>query len=430
MKQVAHYARRFAYHLISITIRPMLDIEKIRADFPILGVEAYPGIPLVYLDNAASSQKPEVVIEVMNAYYRQINANVHRGIHRLSEDATNAYEEARAKIARFIHAADVSEIIYVRNATEGFNLVAYSWGRSHIHAGDEILLTEMEHHANLVPWQILAEEKGAVIRYIPFLPDGTLDLSNLDTLLTEKTKLFSFTAVSNVFGTINPVKQLVDAGHAVGAVVMVDAAQAVPHTAVDVQAWDCDFMTFSGHKMCGPTGIGILHGKRHLLEAMPPFMGGGDMIRRVTLTGSTWNDLPWKFEAGTPSIAEGIGLGTAVDYLTAIGMENIHAHEQFITHYALEALSEIEGIVLYGPPASQRAGVTTFTLKGIHPHDISEIIDKDGIAIRAGHHCAMPLHQRLGVSATARASFYLHTTVGEIDKLVASLNHTRKLFRL
>ncbi|MBK6325607.1 MAG: cysteine desulfurase [Chloroflexi bacterium] len=408
----------------------MLDVEKIRADFPILSVEAYPGVPLVYLDSAASSQKPEVVLAAMDAYYRQINANVHRGIHRLSEDATNAYEAARLKIARFINAPDESQIIYVRNATEGFNLVAYSWGRQNIQAGDEILLTEMEHHANLVPWQMLAEEKGAVVRYIPFLADGTLDLSRLDGLLTERTKLFSFTAVSNVFGTINPVRQLVDAGHAVGAVVMVDAAQAVPHTAVDVQAWDCDFMTFSGHKMCGPTGIGILYGKRRLLESMPPFMGGGDMIRRVTLEGSTWNDLPWKFEAGTPSIAEGIGLGTAVDYLAGIGMDNIHAHEQFITHYALEALSEIKGITLYGPPASQRAGVATFTIQGIHPHDISEVVDKDGIAIRAGHHCAMPLHLRLNVSATARASFYLHTTTQEIDKLVASLNRTRKLFRL
>lgn len=408
----------------------MLDVEKIRADFPILSVDVYPDVPLVYLDSAASSQKPEVVLAAMDTYYRQMNANVHRGIHRLSEDATNAYEAARLKIARFIHAPDESLIIYVRNATEGFNLVAYSWGRQNIQAGDEILLTEMEHHANLVPWQMLAEEKGAVVRYIPFLSDGTLDLSRLDGLLTERTKLFSFTAVSNVFGTINPVRQLVDAGHAVGAVVMVDAAQAVPHTAVDIQAWDCDFMTFSGHKMCGPTGIGILYGKRRLLENMPPFMGGGDMIRRVTLEGSTWNDLPWKFEAGTPSIAEGIGLGTAVDYLTDIGMDNIHAHEQFITHYALEALSEVKGITLYGPPASQRAGVATFTIQGIHPHDISEVVDKDGIAIRAGHHCAMPLHLRLNISATARASFYLHTTTQEIDKLVASLNRTRKLFRL
>ncbi|RMG96987.1 MAG: cysteine desulfurase [Chloroflexi bacterium] len=408
----------------------MFDVDKIRADFPVLQEEVYPGVPLVYLDSAASSQKPLVVIEAMNEYYRRYNANVHRGIHRLSEEATNAYEGARERIARFINAAESCEIIYVRNATEGFNLVAYSWGRANIKPGDEILLTEMEHHANIVPWQLLVQEKGAVLRYVPFNEDGTLDLSSLSELLTERTRLFSFTAVSNVFGTINPVKQLVDAAHAVGALVMVDAAQAVPHMAVDVQAWDCDFMAFSSHKMCGPTGIGVLYGKRELLEAMPPFMGGGDMIRRVRLDGSTWNDLPWKFEAGTPSIAEAIGLGTAVDYLTNLGMDNIHAHEQFITNYALEALSEVPGLKVYGPPANQKAGVAAFTLKGLHPHDISELLDKDGIAIRAGHHCAMPLHHKLGLAATARASFYLHTTTQEIDKLVISLHRARKIFRL
>ena len=408
----------------------MLNVKKIRADFPILEREVYPGVPLVFLDSAASSQKPLPVIEAMDTYYRNYHANVHRGIHRLSEEATNAYEGAREKVAKFINAPDSAQVIYVRNATEGFNLVAYSWGRQNIQAGDEILLSEMEHHANLVPWQMLAEEKGAVVRYIPFREDGTLDLTNLDELLTEKTKLLSVTAVSNVFGTINPVKQLVEAGHAVGATVMIDGAQAVPHTAVDVQAWDCDFMAFSGHKMLGPTGIGILYGKRELLEAMPPFMGGGDMIRRVTLEKSTWNELPWKFEAGTPSIAEGIGLGTAVDYLNSLGMDAVHEYEQFITNYALEALSEVEGITLYGPPASQRAGVAAFSLAGLHPHDIAEILDKDGIAIRAGHHCAMPLHQKLQVNSTARASFYVHTTTEEVDKLVSSLNHARQLFRL
>jgi len=408
----------------------MFDIAKIRADFPILATEAYPGVPLVYLDSAASSQKPLAVIQAMSDYYLGHHANVHRGIHKLSEEATNLYEGAREKVARFINAPDSSQIIWLRNATEGFNLVAYSWGRSNIQAGDEILLTEMEHHANLVPWQILAEEKGAVLRFIPFNADGTLDLSHLDELLTEKTKLFSFTAVSNVFGTINPVKELVKAGHDVGAVVMVDGAQSVPHTKVDVQELDCDFLAFSGHKMCGPTGIGVLYGRRELLEAMPPFMGGGDMIRRVTLEKSTWNELPWKFEAGTPSIVEAIGLGTAVDYLTALGMDNIHAYEQFITNYALEALSEVPGLTVYGPPAAQKGGVAAFTIKGVHPHDISELIDKDGIAIRAGHHCAMPLHKKLGVSATARASFYLHTTTDEVDKLVKSLNRVRRIFRL
>lgn len=408
----------------------MLDVERIRADFPILNTEAHPGVPLVYLDSAASSQKPAAVIEAVDDYYRNYNANVHRGIHRLSEDATNAYEGARARIARFINAPDPQQVIYVRNATEGFNLVAYSWGRSNIEAGDEILLTEMEHHSNLVPWQFLAQEKGATIRYIPFKEDGTLDLSNLSDLLTEKTKLFSFTAVSNVFGTINPVKKLVAAAHAVGAVVMVDAAQAVPHMPVDVQDMDCDFLAFSGHKMGGPTGIGILYGKHELLEEMPPFLGGGDMIRRVRLEGSTWNELPWKFEAGTPSIAQGIGLGAAVDYLSQVGMDNVLAHEQFITNYALEALSEVQDLTVYGPPASQKGGVAAFTLNRVHPHDIAELLDKEGIAIRAGHHCAMPLHHKLGVVATARASFYMHTTTEEIDKLVDSLNRVRKVFRL
>jgi cysteine desulfurase / selenocysteine lyase len=408
----------------------MLNVAQVRKDFPILAVEAHPGVPLVYLDSAASSQKPTAVIEAMNEYYRGYNANVHRGIHRLSEDATNAYEGARQRIADFINAPSAEQVIYTRNATEAFNLVAATWGRANLKPGDEILLTEMEHHANIVPWQMVAEQTGATVRYIPFTVDGRLDLSDLDNLLTERTKLLAFTAVSNVFGTINPVSQLVRAAQAVGAVTMIDAAQAVPHMAVDVQAWDCDFMAFSGHKMCGPTGIGILYGKRALLEAMPPYMGGGDMIRRVTLAGSTWNDLPWKFEAGTPSIAEGIGLGAAVDYLSRLGMDNIHAHEQFLTHYALESLSEIPGLKLWGPSASEKAGVATFTLARVHPHDIAEILDKDGIAIRAGHHCAMPLHHKLGLSATARASFYLHTTTEEIDKLVASLHKVRQIFRL
>lgn len=408
----------------------MLDVNKIRADFPILHEEAYPGVPLIYLDSAASSQKPLSVIEAMNHYYRHINANVHRGIHRLSEEATNAYEGARERIARFINAADSAEVIYVRNATEAFNLVAYSWGRANLRPGDEILITAMEHHANIVPWQLLAEQTGVVLRHVPFLPNGTLDLDQLPHLLTEKTKLFSFTAVSNVFGTVNPVKQLVAAAHNVGALAMVDAAQAVPHMPVDVQAWNCDFLAFSAHKMCGPTGVGILYGKRPILAAMPPFMGGGDMIRRVTLEGSTWADLPHKFEAGTPSIAEGIGLGTAVDYLTNLGMENVHAYEQYITNYALEALSEIDGLNILGPSAAQRGGVAAFTINGLHPHDIAELLDQDGIAIRAGHHCAMPLHHICGVNSSARASFYIHTTTEEVDKLVASLNRAKKVFRL
>jgi cysteine desulfurase/selenocysteine lyase len=408
----------------------MFDVEKVRADFPILGREVHPGVPLVYLDSAASSQKPRQVIEAMNDYYRHSHSNVHRGIHQLSEEATNAYEGARVKLARFINAPDPEQVIYCRNATEGINLITYSWGRANISAGDEILLTEMEHHANLVPWQILAKEKGATIRYLPFKENGTLELERLPELLNKRTKVFAFTAMSNVFGTITPAEELVKAAHAAGAIAVVDGAQSVPHLAVDVQALDCDFLVFSGHKMCGPTGIGVLYGRRSLLEAMPPFLGGGDMIRRVTLEGATWNDLPWKFEAGTPSIAEAVGLGAAVDYLSELGMEAVQRHEQFIVNYALEALSEVQGIHLLGPPAAQRGGVAAFTLSGVHPHDIAQILDEEGLAIRAGHHCAMPLHQKLGVSASARASFYVYTTPGEIDKLVQGLMRTKRIFRI
>ncbi|MGD8806151.1 MAG: cysteine desulfurase [Chloroflexota bacterium] len=408
----------------------MIDVQAIRNDFPILAVEAHPGVPLVYLDNAATSQKPTAVIEAMNAYYRNYNANVHRGIHRLSEDATEAYEAARARIGQFINADDPATIIYVRNATEALNLVAYSWGRHNVGPGDEILLTEMEHHSNIVPWQLLAEEKGATVRYLPFTAEGALDLGALPGMLTERTKVFAFTAMSNVFGTINPTRQLVAAAHEVGAIAVVDAAQSVPHLPVDVVDLDCDFLAFSGHKMLGPTGVGVLYGKRALLEAMPPFLGGGDMIRRVRLEGSTWNDLPWKFEAGTPSIAEGIGLGAAVDYLDQIGMAEVHAYEQFITGYALEALSEVPGLRTIGPPANHRGGVAAFTLKGVHPHDVSQLLDQDGVAVRAGHHCAMPLHNKLQIPASARASFYIYTTTEDIDRLVSSLNRVRRVFRL
>ena len=406
-----------------------LDLTAIRADFPILQSVAHSGVPLVYLDSAATSQKPLAVIGAMDDYYRRYNANVHRGIHRLSEEATAAYEGARKKIAHFINAGDPAQIIFTRNATEAVNLVASSWGRANLQPGDEILLTEMEHHANIVPWQMIAAERGAVIRYLPFTPEGTLDLSGLDGLLTDKTKMLAFSAMSNVFGTINPTADLIRAAKEAGAVTLVDAAQSVPHLPVDLAELDCDFLVFSGHKMCGPTGIGVLYGRLSQLEAMPPYMGGGDMIRRVRLEGSTWNELPWKFEAGTPSIAEGIGLGAAVDYLSQVGMAAIHAHEQFITGYALEALSEIEGLTLYGPPPTQKGGVATFTVRGVHPHDIAQLVDQDGIAIRAGHHCAMPLHHKLGVAATARASFYLYTTTEEVDKLVASLHRAKQVFR-
>lgn len=408
----------------------MLDAKKIREDFPILSNEVYPGHSLVYLDSSATSQKPNVVIDVMNGYYRRFNANVHRGIHKLSEEATAEYEGARERIASFINAPDPACVIFVRNTTEALNLLAYSWGRVNIKAGDEILLTEMEHHSNIVPWQILAEEKGATVRYLPFTDAGLLDMEVLSDFLTDRTRLVSFTAMSNVFGTVNPSRQLVESAHAIGALAVIDAAQSVPHLPVDVQELNCDFLAFSGHKMCGPTGIGVLYGKRELLEEMPPFLSGGDMIRRVRFEGSSWNDLPWKFEAGTPSIAEAIGLGAAVDYLKHIGMEKIHSYEQFITGYALEALSEVRGIRLLGPPVAQKGGVATFTVDGIHPHDVSQILDEEGIAIRAGHHCAMPLHHRLSIPASARASFYLYTTTEDVDKLVLGLNRARKVFRL
>lgn len=409
----------------------MLDIEKVRQDFPVLHEPHHEGTPLIYLDSAASSQKPIQVIDAMNDYYRSYNANVHRGIHKLSEAATAAYEGARVKVQKFINAHSSDEVILVRNATEGFNLLAYSWGGANLKPGDEVLITAMEHHANIVPWQIVCEQTGATLKHVPFTDEGKLDMDALDELLTERTKIFSFTAASNVLGTINPVKELVAKAHAVGALAAVDGAQAVPHASVDVQDWNCDFMAFSSHKMCGPTGIGAIYGKAEHLNAMPPWMGGGDMIRRVTLEKSTYNDLPYKFEAGTPAIAEGIGLGAAVDYLNGLGMDNVHAHEQTITGYALEAMSEVEGLEILGPKtAAERGGLIAFTLKGLHPHDIAQLLDDDGIAVRAGHHCAMPMHKIMGIGASARASFYVHTTTDEVDALVTSLNRARKVFRL
>lgn|SRR5574341_1745634 len=399
-----------------------LDSEAIRADFPILHQEVRSGVPLIYLDNAASSQKPEAVIEAMNDYYRRINANVHRGIHELSERATDAYEGARKRIARFINAGSHREVIYTRNTTESINLVAWTWAYENVGPGDVILSTAMEHHSNIVPWQILAQRSGATLRYIPVTDDGRLDMDAFEQMLDERVKLVTLVHASNVVGTINPVRQIADAAHRAGALVLVDGAQAVPHMPVDVQALDADFYAFSAHKMCGPTGIGILYGKRALLEAMPPFMGGGDMIKRVTLDGSQWNELPHKFEAGTPAIAEAIGLGAAVDYLSVVGMENIHAHEAAVTGYALERLMEVPGVRIVGPTeADERGGLVAFEMDGAHPHDIAQILNHDGVAIRAGHHCAMPLHQRYDLVATARASFYLYNTFDEIDRLVAAL---------
>jgi cysteine desulfurase/selenocysteine lyase len=402
--------------------------ELIRQDFPILQRTVASGAPLVYLDNAATSQKPAAVIQAMDDYYRRTNANVHRGVHTLSEEATAAFEGAREKVAHFIHAPHSRQVIFTRGATESINLVAHTWGRANLRPGDEVLITEMEHHANIVPWQILRDQIGFTLRYVPVTDHGLLDLDALDELLTERTKLFCFVHASNVVGTINPVEDLVARARAVGAKVLIDGAQSAPHMPVDVQALDADFFAFSSHKLCGPTGIGVLYGKRDLLEAMPPFMGGGDMIREVTMAGSKWNSLPYKFEAGTPSIAEGIGLGAAVDYLQTIGMEWVRTHEQEITRYAYDRMSEVEGLRILGPGPEQRGGLVAFTLEGVHPHDIAALLDRSGVAVRAGHHCAAPLHTRYGIPASARASFYLYNTLAEVDVLVDALHKTQEVF--
>jgi len=400
-------------------------ISSLRSLFPVLERQVH-GKPLVYLDNAATTQKPLAVIESMDNYYRHYNSNIHRGVHSLSEEATAAYEGARERIARFINAASDRQTIFTRNATEAINVVAHSWGRANLGPGDEVLITEMEHHSNIVPWQIMQEQLGFTLRYVPITDSGLLDLSELDTLLNERTKLFAFVHVSNVLGTVNPATELVKAAHAVGALVLIDASQSVPHMPVDVQALDADFLVFSGHKLCGPTGIGILYGKRELLEAMPPFMGGGDMIREVKMSGSRWNTLPYKFEAGTPAIAEGIGLGAAVDFLQEVGMDWIWQHEHALTSYAYERLSQVEGLRILGP--EQRGGLIAFTLGEVHPHDLSAVLDADGVAIRAGHHCAQPIHDRLGIVASARASFYLYNTFEEVDKLVVGLEKAGQIF--
>ena len=406
-----------------------LDVAKIRADFPILARRVHDK-PLVFLDSAASSQKPSVVIDAMDAYYRTTHANVHRGVHTLSEEATEMYEAARKKVARFIKARSSREIVFTRNTTESINLVAWTWGRTQLRSGDEILLTESEHHSNIVPWQLLAKETGAVVRYLPVDLQGYLDVSALDTMLSQKTRIVSIAQMSNVLGTIMPIEEVTRRAHAVGAVVLVDGAQGVPHLPTDVQAIDCDFLAFSGHKMCGPTGIGVLWGRRDLLEAMPPFLTGGEMIRRVTFEGAEWNELPHKFEAGTPAIAEAIGLGVAVDYLSGLDMRSVRAHEREIIAYALERLVEVPGLQMIGPEdPDRRGGVATFTLDGIHPHDLASILDGEGIAIRAGHHCAMPLHQKYGITASSRASFYIYTVPQEIDALVAGLYKAKSIFQ-
>lgn len=403
-------------------------VAAIRRDFPILRRVVAGDKPLVYLDNGASSQKPEAVLQAMDDYYRRLNANVHRGVHTLSEEATAAFENARLRVARFINAPSARQVIFTRGTTEAINLVAHTWGRANLRPGDEVLITEMEHHSNIVPWQILRDQIGFTLRYVPFTPDGLLDMDALPGLLTERTKLFAFTHVSNVLGTINPARELIAQAHAAGAKVLVDAAQSVPHMPVDVQALDADFLAFSSHKMCGPTGVGVLYGRMALLEAMPPWQGGGDMIREVKLSGSTWNNVPYKFEAGTPAIAEVIGLGAAVDYLAQVGMEWVDEHDRALARYACARLAEVEGLRMLGPGPEQRAGLLSFTLGDIHPHDLAAILDGAGIAIRAGHHCAQPVHDRVGIVASARASFYLYNTFDEVDQLAAGLERANEIF--
>ena len=406
---------------------PAFDINAVRADFPILQ-ETIHGKPLVYLDNAATTQKPVQVISAVDEYYRHYNSNIHRGVHTLSEKATAAYESARKKIQAFIHAASIKEIIFTRGATEAINLVAQSYGRSTLKPGDEIIISEMEHHSNIVPWQLLCEQTGAVLKIIPINDDGELIMEAYEKLLNTKTRIVSIVHISNALGTITPVKKIIDMAHAHNAVVLVDGAQAVAHTPVDVQALDCDFYVFSGHKLFGPTGTGVLYGKQSLLEQMPPYQGGGDMIKMVTFKKTTYNDLPHKFEAGTPHIAGFIGLGAALDYVTNIGLDNISAWETDLLHYATEAVSSIKELKLIGT-AKHKTSILSFALGHIHPHDIGTILDHEGIAIRAGHHCAMPVMEHFKIPATARASFAFYNTRAEVDQLVLGIHKSLEIFR-
>jgi cysteine desulfurase/selenocysteine lyase len=409
--------------------RGALDPRRLRGDFPILATTTSHGKPLVYLDSAATSLKPRCVIEAVDAYNAEYSANIHRGIYELAERATGAYEEARAKVARLIGAPNPRDIVFVRNATEAINLVAYSWGRRNIGRGDTIVLTEMEHHSNLVPWQLLVQEKDGDLEFVPITDDGILRLDVYEALLHLGPKLVAFTHVSNMLGTINPVREMTELAHAAGALVLIDGAQAVPHVPVDVAEIGADFYVFSGHKMLGPTGSGALWARHELLEAMPPFMAGGDMIREVHLRRAEWNEVPYKFEAGTPDIAAAIGLGAAADYLMGLGMDAVRAHEQQLARYALEVLPrEVPEIELYGPDAERRGGVVSFNLPGIHPHDVAQILDRQGICIRAGHHCTMPLHERFDIAATARASFNVYSVAEEIDALAAGLRDVVRIF--
>ena len=403
-----------------------LDLVKIRADFPILA-ERINGKPLIYLDNGATSQKPQVVLDAIANYYTHMNANIHRGVHALSVRATEAHDAARQTVRKFLNAADTREIIFVRGATEAINLVAQTYGRVHVGAGDEVLITAMEHHSNIVPWQILCEEKGAHLKVAPINDRGELMLDEFARLVGSRTKIVAVTHVSNALGTVVPLRQVIDIAHRGGVPVLVDGAQAVPHFAVDVQALDCDFYAFSGHKVYGPTGIGVLYGKRALLNAMPPYQGGGDMISSVTFAKTTYNDLPFKFEAGTPDIAGAIALGAALNYITNLGMDKIAAHESELLAYATEAVGAIPGIRLIGT-AFDRAGVLSFVLDHVHPHDLGTILDREGIAIRTGHHCAQPVMERFGIAGTARASFAVYNTKEEVDALVAGIRAAREVF--
>jgi len=408
-----------------------LDVARIKADFPILKRQVH-GKRLVYLDSASSSQKPIQVLDAMDDHYRNYYANIHRGVYTIAEESTAAYEAARAKVARFVGAAVPREIVFVRNATEAINVVAYSWARANLREGDPIVLTHMEHHANVVPWHMLAAERGVELRWIPLTPDYRLDLTDLEQLL-DGAKLLAFSAMSNVLGTINDVRRLADAGHAAGAHVLVDACQAAPHLPVDVQAWDADFVAFSSHKMCGPTGIGALWARAELLEAMPPFMGGGEMISNVTIDGFTTNEVPWKFEAGTMPIVEAVGFGAAVDYVTSLGMAAVRAHEVALTGYTLAALDDRFGdnLTIYGPrDTSVRGGAISFLFEGIHAHDISQVVDEEAVCVRAGHHCAKPLMRVLGVPATTRASFYVYNDEADADALIDALARAEQFFAI
>lgn len=404
------------------------DPEQVRADFPAL-TRLVNGHPLAYLDNAASTQKPQAVLETLLEFYRLRASNVHRGIHTLSEEATAAYEAARDKVAAFIGAPDRRGVIFTRNTTEAINLVAYAWGRTYVRPEDRIIVTELEHHSNLLPWQELARATGAELVYVPILCNGQLDLDAFKSLLNDRVKIVACSHVSNVLGTLNPLHEIIAQAHAVGALTLVDAAQSVPHLPVNVQALDCDFLAFSGHKMCAPTGVGVLYGRPEVLDSMPPFLTGGGMIRHVDRFIAVWDEIPWKFEAGTSPVAEAVALGAAIDYLQKIGMGRIWEHEQTLTAYALERLAEIPGITIPGPSASERGGIISFSLPGIHPHDLAHFLDSEGIAVRAGFHCAEVLHNRLGLSGTVRASFYLYNTQAEIDRLVIGILKAHRWFK-